>query len=129
MSRKINVLIKGVGTGVCRSKSARLSDSCSDRLCSFLTHSLLHKWRILNLDATYTERYMGNAQPQAYATGDVTRPDIEKFNTTRLLLMHGLQDGKLFDFRKKALIRNFRQCAFPKFRYFHRRITKAGHRF
>ncbi|PAV63483.1 hypothetical protein WR25_01437 [Diploscapter pachys] len=49
----------------------------------------------LYYDATYTERYMGNAQPQAYATGDVTRPDIEKFNTTRLLLMHGLQDDNV----------------------------------
>ncbi|CAD6184473.1 unnamed protein product [Caenorhabditis auriculariae] len=42
-------------------------------------------------DATYTERYMGDASRAAYEVVDVSR-DVSKFQTTRLLLMHGLFD-------------------------------------
>lgn len=42
-------------------------------------------------DATYTERYMGDASIESYS--DVTKK-LDNFKTTRLLLMHGLMDGE-----------------------------------
>ncbi|RCN50725.1 peptidase, S9A/B/C family, catalytic domain protein [Ancylostoma caninum] len=42
--------------------------------------------------AWYTARYMGDASKAAYDASDITT-NVKNFNTTRLLLIHGLYDG------------------------------------
>ncbi|VDK79289.1 unnamed protein product [Cylicostephanus goldi] len=49
----------------------------------------------IGLDATYTERYMGNADDSVYNANDISR-NVENFRKTRLLLVHGLYDGQEF---------------------------------
>ncbi|CAB3398621.1 unnamed protein product [Caenorhabditis bovis] len=51
-------------------------------------------------DATYTERYMGNAPISDYV--DVTK-NVQKFKETKLLLMHGLVDDNVH-FQNSALL-------------------------
>ncbi|PIC29718.1 hypothetical protein B9Z55_021217 [Caenorhabditis nigoni] len=51
-------------------------------------------------DATYTERYMGDAPLEAYS--DVTKK-LDNFKTTRLLLMHGLLDDNVH-FQNSAIL-------------------------
>ncbi|CAL2046402.1 unnamed protein product [Caenorhabditis brenneri] len=51
-------------------------------------------------DATYTERYMGDAPLESYS--DVTRK-LDNFKTTRLLLMHGLLDDNVH-FQNSAIL-------------------------
>lgn len=55
----------------------------------------------LYYDATYTERYMGNAGKAAYEAGDIT-VDVSNFRRTHLLLVHGLFDDNVH-FQHSAL--------------------------
>ncbi|KHJ94511.1 peptidase, S9A/B/C family, catalytic domain protein, partial [Oesophagostomum dentatum] len=48
----------------------------------------------LYYDATYTERYMGNADNSAYNSADISK-NVEHFKKTRLLLVHGLYDDNV----------------------------------
>ncbi|KAL6730322.1 hypothetical protein Aduo_001303 [Ancylostoma duodenale] len=43
-------------------------------------------------DASYSARFMGDASKAAYDASDITT-NVKNFNTTRLLLIHGLYDG------------------------------------
>ncbi|KIH67620.1 hypothetical protein ANCDUO_02050 [Ancylostoma duodenale] len=43
-------------------------------------------------DATYSERYMGNADKAAYDASDITT-NVSNFRKTHLLLVHGMYDG------------------------------------
>uniref|UniRef100_A0A7I4XZ73 Dipeptidyl peptidase 4 n=1 Tax=Haemonchus contortus TaxID=6289 RepID=A0A7I4XZ73_HAECO len=56
----------------------------------------------LYYDATYTERYMGEARMPAYESGDITF-DVSHFRKTRLLLAHGLHDDNVH-FQNSALL-------------------------
>ncbi|KJH43928.1 peptidase, S9A/B/C family, catalytic domain protein [Dictyocaulus viviparus] len=56
----------------------------------------------LYYDATYTERYMGDAGRAAYDSGDITA-NISNFKKTRLLLIHGLYDDNVH-FQHSALL-------------------------
>ncbi|EYB88502.1 hypothetical protein Y032_0246g8 [Ancylostoma ceylanicum] len=52
-------------------------------------------------DATYTERYMGNADRAAYDAGDIAT-NVSNFKKTRLLLIHGMYDDNVH-FQHSAL--------------------------
>lgn len=56
----------------------------------------------LYYDATYTERYMGNAGKAAYDNGDITT-NVTNFKNTHLLLAHGLYDDNVH-FQHSALL-------------------------
>ncbi|KAJ1350561.1 hypothetical protein KIN20_006374 [Parelaphostrongylus tenuis] len=56
----------------------------------------------LYYDATYTERYMGNAEKAAYDSGDIIT-NVTNFKNTRLLLVHGLYDDNV-QFQHSALL-------------------------
>ncbi|KAK5964817.1 Fibroblast activation protein alpha, partial [Trichostrongylus colubriformis] len=56
----------------------------------------------LYYDATYTERYMGEAGLAAYNASDITN-DVSHFRKTRLLLAHGLYDDNVH-FQNSALL-------------------------
>ncbi|KAL6730320.1 hypothetical protein Aduo_001301 [Ancylostoma duodenale] len=55
----------------------------------------------LYYDATYTERYMGEAGNVAYDASDITI-DVSNFKKTRLLLVHGMYDDNVH-FQNSAL--------------------------
>lgn len=48
--------------------------------------------RVSSADATYTERYMGDAPARAYEAGSLLR-NVSNFAHTKLLLVHGTADG------------------------------------
>ncbi|WKX91676.1 hypothetical protein Q1695_010033 [Nippostrongylus brasiliensis] len=56
----------------------------------------------LYYDATYTERYMGNAGRAAYEAADITS-NVSNFRKTHLLLAHGLYDDNVH-FQNSALL-------------------------
>ncbi|EYC18052.1 hypothetical protein Y032_0028g1656 [Ancylostoma ceylanicum] len=53
-------------------------------------------------DATYSERYMGNADKAAYDASDITN-NVSNFKKTHLLLVHGMYDG-VFILRRDATV-------------------------